>query len=417
MPQTNQRRPRRPSAAVGSKERNRHGARRRSENNYRSRPNNRPSKAKRGRNQYIDPSRFVKTAKPIEHRRYDARHVFDDFAIDDIIKRNLALLEYVHPTQIQDEALPVALTGKDVVGIANTGTGKTAAFLIPLLQRLIHNPSEKAIVLAPTRELALQIQQEARTLGRGTGVFDILLIGGVPMYRQFKELNRQPRIIIGTPGRIKDHIERRTLDLSSVSVAVLDEVDRMLDMGFVKDIRTILGGLREDRQSLFFSATLGRTIEDLIRTFTHSAVKIMVKTAETSDNVEQSVVKFAPGDDKLEMLHNILMEDKVEKTIVFCETKHKADRMSKQLNQRGFASDAIHGNKSQNQRQRALKKFRNDEVSILVATDVAARGIDVDGITHVINFELPQTYDDYTHRIGRTGRSGATGSAITFVPR
>ncbi len=372
---------------------------------------NRPKR----RGQYIDPAKFVKSAKPVEHTIYTPTHSFEDFNINQLLKRNLRSRSYEIPTQIQDKAIPLGLEGKDVIGIANTGTGKTAAFLLPLLNNLLNNRGQKVLIIAPTRELAQQISQESRAFARGGKLYDALLIGGVSIRPQLRDLHRNPQIIIGTPGRIKDHLERGSLQLGSVSTIVLDEVDRMLDMGFIKDIRMILGKLPEKRQSFFFSATLSPTIDGLIRTFTHSPVTVMAKTAETSDNVEQSVVRYNEKTDKIDKLYNLLIVEQVEKSLVFCETKYGSDRLSKELVNRGFTSDSMHGNKSQGQRQRALRKFRDGEVDVLVATDVAARGIDVDGITHVVNYDVPHTYDDYTHRIGRTGRGNNIGYAVTFV--
>lgn len=365
--------------------------------------------------QQIDPRRFVKPAKPLEKVEYIPQHTFADFAFCDLLKQNLIARSYETPTQIQDKAIPVALEGHDVIGIANTGTGKTAAFLLPLLDKLIMNRGQKAIIVAPTRELALQIEQECRQFARGSKLLGVLLIGGVPIGPQLRSLNDRPEIIIGTPGRIKDHIERGSLYLSAVSTVVLDEVDRMLDMGFINDIREILSKLPVERQSLFFSATMSSTIESLIRTFTHDPVSILARTAETSENVDQSIVHYFETSEKIDKLHDILLQEHVSKTLIFSETKRSVEKLSIELNNRGFKADAMHGDKSQGQRQRALKKFRDNHIDILVATDVAARGIDVDGITHVINYDIPQTYDDYTHRIGRAGRGDNTGYAVTFV--
>jgi len=365
--------------------------------------------------QYIDPKRFIKAAKPVEEVIYEPQHTFNDFAINDTLKQNLHAKGYLEPTQIQDKAIPVGLEGHDIVGIANTGTGKTAAFLIPLLERLMKNPNEKALIVAPTRELAGQIVQECRAFSAGSRIFDVLLIGGVNIGPQLRDLKKNPRVIIGTPGRIKDHMERRTLKLDRVSTIVLDEVDRMLDMGFIHDIREILSHLPQNRQSLFFSATMSPTIEGLIRTFTADPVKIMARTAETSDNVEQSIIHYFEDEDRIDKLHDLLITDPVQRVIIFCDTKRSTDRLTRELNTRGFRADSMHGDKSQGQRQRALKKFKASQVDILVATDVAARGIDVDGVTHVINHDVPQTYDDYTHRIGRTGRAGTKGYAVTFI--
>ncbi len=367
--------------------------------------------------QTIDPSRFVKSARPVEQTVYVPKHVFGDFALDDLLKRNLVARDYQTPTQIQDESIDLALAGNDIIGIANTGTGKTAAFLLPLLHKLITNRGQRALIIAPTRELALQIEQESRLFAKGSGLYGVLLIGGVPIGPQLRDLRSNPEVIIGTPGRIKDHIERGTLALGNVSTVVLDEVDRMLDMGFIVDIRTILSKLPQEKQSLFFSATMSPTIEALIQTFTHSPVSVSVKTAETSDNVEQSVMHYGGSSEKIEMLQELLIQKHVNKALIFSGTKRSVERLSEELSKRGFTVDAMHGNKSQGQRQRALAKFRDNHIQVLVATDVAARGIDVDGISHVINFDIPQSYDDYTHRIGRAGRGNNTGFAITFVNR
>lgn len=374
---------------------------------------NRNTKRRFGQN--IDPKRFVKAAKITEIIEYSPIHKFTDFALNALLQKNLVAREYTVPSQVQDSAIPHALEGRDVIGIANTGTGKTAAFLLPTINKLMATKGQKVLILAPTRELAVQIQQESRLFAKGSGLYDVLLIGGTPMNRQLRDLQKNPEIIIGTPGRIKDHVDRGTLKLNNVSTVVLDEVDRMLDMGFINDIREILSNLPKQRQSLFFSATMSPTIESLIGTFTDSPTTVMARTAETSDNVEQSVMHYFEPVDKLDKLHEILIKEEVARTLIFCETKRSTEALSKELASRGFTSDAMHGNKSQSQRQRALKKFKDGHVKILVATDVAARGIDVDGISHVINYDIPQTYDDYTHRIGRTGRAGTKGNAITFV--
>lgn len=307
----------------------------------------------------------------------------------------------------------MALLGKDIIGVANTGTGKTAAFAVPILNKLILDKSAKALVIAPTRELAEQIQDECRAIARGSGLTGALLIGGSSMSAQLRDLRTNPRIVIGTPGRIKDHMERGTLRLNSFNNVVLDEVDRMLDMGFIHDVRHILGQLKSERQSFFFSATLEGNVKNLIQSFAIDPVVVSVKTGDTADNVHQDVIKYVSPFDKMDKLHDVLL--KAEKVIVFDETQRKVEKLSQELITRGFAADAIHGGKSQSQRQRALKRFKANEVNVLVATDVAARGIDVVDITHVVNFSLPGSYEDYVHRIGRTGRAGKTGQALTFV--
>lgn len=368
--------------------------------------------------QYINPSRFIKAAQPIaDVVEYVPTNRFADFEIHALIKKNIVDKGYVHPSPIQDQTIPHGLAGKDVVGIANTGTGKTAAFALPALNRLLEEPHAKALVIAPTRELAQQIEEEFRSIAKGSGLFGALLIGGSSMGSQLRDLRNDPSIVIGTPGRIKDHMERGTLDLSGFNIVTLDEVDRMLDMGFITDIRFILDCLAEERQSFFFSATLEPKIKDLIHTFLRDPVVISVKTGETSDSVEQNVVEYRDNSEKIDKLHDILTQDHVGKTLVFDETQRSVERLSKELQERGFKVDSIHGGKTQGQRERALKQFKNSQLNVLVATDVAARGIDISDITHVINYTTPQTYEDYVHRIGRAGRAGRTGHALTFVSR
>lgn len=364
---------------------------------------------------YIHPSRFVQAAKPVEEVAYEAQHLFADFAVNELIKENIARRGFEQPSPIQDQAIPLGLVGRDVIGIANTGTGKTIAFAIPVLHRLIEDEQAKALIIAPTRELAQQIEAEMKMVGKGSGLYGALLIGGSAMGAQLRDLRANPQVVIGTPGRIMDHMQRGTLDLSDFNLAVLDEVDRMLDMGFVNDVRTILGELHEERQSFFFSATLDPKVRDLISTFANEPVTVSVKTGNTSDNVHQDIVCYETEHDKIEQLHDILNKQEVTKVIIFDETQRSVERLYEELATRGFKADAIHGGKTQGQRQRALNRFKKSEVTVLVATDVAARGIDVADITHVINYTTPQSYEDYVHRIGRAGRAGRVGYALTFV--
>jgi ATP-dependent RNA helicase RhlE len=374
-----------------------------------------PARGNRGNKQYIHPSKFVQAAKLVDEIVYTPTHNFVDFAVNEIIKANIIAKGYITPSPIQDQSIPVALEGKDVIGIANTGTGKTAAFAIPLLHRLMEERGSKALIIAPTRELAEQIEKELISFAKGSGLFGTLLIGGSSMGTQLRALRDNPEIVIGTPGRIKDHVERGTLKLRNFNVVVLDEVDRMLDMGFIPDIRFLLGQLADKRQSLFFSATIDPKINDLIQSFTNNPVTVSVRQGVTSDNVEQNIVEYSGNGEKISKLHDILVDQGVKKVLVFDETQRSVERLANELVSRGFDADAIHGGKTQGQRQRALKKFRDNQITILVATDVAARGIDVVDITHVINYSQPGTYDDYIHRIGRAGRAGRTGNALTFV--
>jgi ATP-dependent RNA helicase RhlE len=369
----------------------------------------------RGRGQYIDPSRFIKVATISESEVYVPTHNFSDFTLDSLLKSNLASKGYVTPSPIQDQAIPAGLNGKDIIGIASTGTGKTAAFALPVLQKLINDRSSNALVVAPTRELAQQIEQECRSLAKNSGLFGTLLIGGANIGPQLRDLRDNPRIVIGTPGRIKDHLQRGTLKLQKFNLVVLDEVDRMLDMGFVNDVTEILSHLATDRQSFYFSATMDRRVRTLIDTFTNDPFLISLKASATSENVHQDVVRYQGNTDKMDKLHDLLAKSEVSKVIVFDETQRSVERLSRELLGRGFSADAIHGGKSQGQRQRALSRFKRNEISVLVATDVAARGIDVSDISHVVNYSVPKEFDDYIHRIGRAGRAGKTGHALTFV--
>ena len=382
---------------------------------FHSAPRNNNRNNRKAQKAYINPSRFIQEAKLVEEAPYKPTHGFLDFDIEPLLHKNIEAKGIMVPSPIQDQAIPVGLEGKDIVGIANTGTGKTLAFAIPVLNKLLQDPSSYALIMAPTRELAQQIEDECRAIARRSGIYGALLIGGTAMGPQFGDLRFNPQIVIGTPGRIKDHIERGTLDVSKFNMVVLDEVDRMLDMGFVHDMREILGQLATPRQSFFFSATLDSKVKTLIHTFLDNPITISVKTGETSANVEQNIVQYRSRDEKIEKLHDILITANVSKALVFDETQRSVERLSNELQSRGFNVDAIHGGKSQGQRQRALNRFKKSEITILVATDVAARGIDVADITHVVNYATPQSYEDYVHRIGRAGRAGRKGHALTFV--
>jgi ATP-dependent RNA helicase RhlE len=373
-------------------------------------------KSKGPKKDYIHPSRFIKAAKPVsEEVPYEPTHMFDDFAVHPTIKRNIKDKGFVAPSPIQDQSIPHGLQGRDVIGIANTGTGKTVAFAIPVINKLLDDPTAKALIVAPTRELAQQIEEERRFISRGGGIYGALLIGGSSMGLQLRDLERGVRMVVGTPGRIMDHMQRGSLKLNEYNIIVLDEVDRMLDMGFVNDVRAILGEAKPDRQSFFFSATMDTRVRDLIETFAKDPVQISVKTGDTSDSVQQDIVPYETAGDKIEQLHEILNKEEVSKVIVFDDTQRSVERLSRELAERGFKADAIHGGKTQGQRKRALDRFKRNDINVLVATDVAARGIDVKDVSHVINYSTPQTYEDYVHRIGRAGRAGKTGFALTFV--
>jgi ATP-dependent RNA helicase RhlE len=370
-----------------------------------------------GQKKYIDPVRFVQPATVKQAEIYTPVHSsFDEFALDAGLLINLRSKGISRPSPIQDQAIPAALSGQDIIGIAGTGTGKTMVFALPILQRLYKNPGHRALIVAPTRELAEQIEHEFKALGRGLGLFSVLLIGGTNIGQQIRGLKQGNRIVIGTPGRIKDHMQRRTLRLQNFNVAVLDEVDRMLDMGFIRDVTDILDNMTEQHQSMFFSATMEPKVRKLIDNFSKEPHIVSIKASSASENVNQDIVRYNAGADKIEKLHDLLIDGQVTKAIVFDETQRSVEKLVNELSSRGFSAGSIHGGKTQGQRKRALASFKNNDISILVATDVAARGIDVADITHVINYTTPNNYEDYIHRIGRAGRAGQTGYALTFIP-
>ena len=362
----------------------------------------------------VSPAMLVKKASPIESRVYTPKHKFVDFPLDPQIQKNIAHKGYITPTPIQDQIIPEILAGSDVVGIASTGTGKTAAFLLPLIDKIMKHPGQKVLIVTPTRELAVQIMEEGRAYSFGTRTFFSICIGGVDIGRQVRELRRNPQFIVGTPGRLKDLSERRELKLFEYRTIVLDEVDRMLDMGFVNEMRELVAQLPKERHSLFFSATMSDKARVIAREFLHEPVMVEVATQRASENVDQDIVKLN-GRSKIEVLHEMLIRPEFEKVLLFGRTKHGMEKLTIELEKRGFSATSIHGNKSQSQRQRALQAFKNNQVQILLATDVASRGLDIDRVSHVINYELPETYDDYIHRIGRTGRADRAGCALTFI--
>jgi len=361
----------------------------------------------------LDPRLFVCAATPVTEAEAVIKHAFSDFNLHPQVHTNLASLGMVTPTQIQDQALEHALNGKDIIGLADTGTGKTATFALPVIQKLLSNPNETCLIVAPTRELAVQIRDEIRALASNLPIYSCVLIGGSDIRRQLDDLRRRPHIYIGTPGRLRDLYNRRALNLQNTRTVVLDEVDRMLDMGFVKEITELMSFLPKERQTLLFSATLDPKVEDIARRFLTDPQKISVKNGATSHNVDQNIIRTHGN--KMDVLSDLLRKEEFKKVLIFGRTKHGVEKISIALQNAGFPADAIHGDKRQNQRENVLRKFKSNQINILIATDVAARGIDVKDISHVINYDEPATFDDYTHRIGRTGRAGKQGVALTFV--
>ncbi len=349
---------------------------------------------------------------------------FHSFGLSEKVLQGVLAAGYSDPTPIQTAAIPVARLGRDVIGCAQTGTGKTAAFVLPMLERLSGTGQKqqgrrvRALVVTPTRELAIQVEDAVRTYGRHTSLRSTAVFGGVSIGPQIKALRRGVDVVVATPGRLLDHMQRGTVDLSAVEILVLDEADRMLDMGFIKDVRKIVDATPNDRQTLLFSATMPKSV----RTFARSILRGDAKYIEIgerrnpADTVIQHACSVEPRD-KMNLLVHVLKNEKVNSVLVFSRTKRRADRITKNLSKRGFAVTAMHSNKSQNQRRRALDGFKSGTFQIMVATDIAARGIDVDDISHVINFDTPNQAEDYIHRIGRTGRAQTSGDAITFVAR
>ena len=345
---------------------------------------------------------------------------FLGFELAPSILRAVADEGYTTPTPIQIKSIPSLIEGRDLLGVAQTGTGKTAAFALPLLNRLGKEPGKadhrrpRALILAPTRELAGQIHDSLRTYGRYLGLRCGVVFGGVSIRPQIKMMSQGVHILVATPGRLLDLMNQGHVMLENVEVFILDEADRMLDMGFIPDVKRIVKNLSSRRQTVMFSATMPKTIEGLAGTLLQDPVQVEVApTATTVEKVEQRVL-FVEKGKKRALIGELMNDEAIKRVLIFTRTKHGADRVAKHLQSHGIDTDAIHGNKAQNARQRALDAFRNGEIRALVATDIAARGIDVDGVTHVINFELPNDPESYVHRIGRTARAGAAGIAISF---
>lgn len=363
----------------------------------------------------LDPRLFVRPAMPEIQEDTVINRSFSDFDLSGQLLTNIRNKGYVTPTPIQDQALTPALAGKDVLGLADTGTGKTAVFALSIIKKVTENPNDTALVVAPTRELAVQIRDEIRSLSAGCPVFSSLFIGGSDIRRQLDDLRRRPQVYIGTPGRLRDLYNRRALHLDNTRTVVLDEVDRMLDMGFIHEITELLSFLPKERQTLLFSATIDQKVEGIALRFMTNPEKISVKTNAGSLNVEQNIIKASGKQGKIAVLNDLLIKDTFGKVLIFGRTKYGVEEIATSLKKLGFNADSIHGDKRQNQRETVLRKFKENQIKILCATDVAARGIDVKDITHVINFDQPATYEDYIHRIGRTGRAGKSGIALTFV--
>lgn len=345
---------------------------------------------------------------------------FNNFGLSDLILKAVKEKGYDTPTPIQQQAIPKILAGSDLLGSAQTGTGKTAAFCIPLLQKLSVTPKAtknvRALILTPTRELAAQVFENLRAYGKYLPIRSAVIFGGVSQYQQERELRKGVDILVATPGRLHDLISQRIVNLSHLETLVLDEADRMLDMGFIHDIKKLLKLIPTSRQNIFFSATMPKEVQILAGSILRNPVKIEIESATGKPKIDQTVY-FVQRESKRALLKHVIVEQKMQNVIVFARTKHGADKIAKDLNKSGISAEAFHGNKSQNARVKALSSFKRNVTRVLVATDIAARGIDIADLPFVINFELPESAETYTHRIGRTGRAGQLGSALSFCDR
>lgn len=347
---------------------------------------------------------------------------FTKVGLSDAIMKAVASSGYHTPTEIQTKAIPLGIAGRDIIGCAPTGTGKTAAFVLPMLQRLENvylkerqGAFVRALILTPTRELAQQIEDAIHTYGKYTTSTPVAIYGGIDINKQFRSLRQGADIVIATPGRLQDHIERKSINLSHVQILVIDEADRMFDMGFINAVRSIIKKIPEHRQTMLFSATMSREVRDLVASIQKNPTLIEIGQSSTPVKTVTQQFYAIPQAAKTSLLVHILQDKAIQTMLVFSRTKHGADRISKHLDHKGIQSAAIHSNRSQSQRQRTLEAFKQRHVRVLVATDLAARGIDVDGISHVVNYDTPAFPEDYIHRVGRTGRASKTGIAMTFV--
>jgi len=365
----------------------------------------------------LSPESFVRKAIHPDVTAYRAERLIPDLPVDGSIIRNLKKKGYELPTEIQDKTLEAILEGRNLIGLAQTGTGKTGAFLIPLIHNLLRKDSSgNVLVISPTRELALQTDGEFRSIAMGLKLFSTCLIGGTSVRRDIERLRKPGHIIIGTPGRLADMARQGALDLGRFTVLVLDEFDRLLDMGFAPEINRLVEGMSRRSQTVLFSATEDKSQRRITDGLMENPHVVKVRSGNVSaDNIEQEIVKVKDGEKKIEILLEMVRKESFEKVLVFAETKRGVSRICRDLRKAGVTADEIHGDKSQNYRVKALESFRNRKIKVLVATDVAARGLDISHVSHVINFQQPRDMESYIHRIGRTGRAGASGRAITFV--
>lgn len=375
-----------------------------------------PDRRKRKRNvSSLNPADLVQQAEAIQPSTFEPSFQYQDSDLHPKVKENLARVGYTVPTEIQERSLKPHMEGRDILGIAKTGSGKTAAFLLPILHRQVEG-RYASLVLAPTRELAVQIEEEYRSLSKGIKVYSACYIGGTNMNRDLQIAGKNTDLIVATPGRLLDLYQRGALHFKNIKCLVIDEFDRMLDMGFERDLNKIIDALPINRQNLLFSATLDPNQEVKIKALLQNPARLEVHSGNQSNaHIQQELVYVPAGESKMPILVDMLKQDDFDRVILFAETKRWVSKLKRKLSQAGIRADEIHGDKSQNYRQKALDKFKKGHIQVLVATDVAARGIDVDDVSHVINYQIPKSLDSYIHRVGRTGRAGKTGKAYTFI--
>jgi ATP-dependent RNA helicase RhlE len=365
----------------------------------------------------LDNRVFVKKAMALEDSKYETTLLVSELPVHVKIKENLLAKGYVHPTEIQEKTLTPMLAGRNLMGLAQTGTGKTAAFLVPIVHQLINTPAAfQVLIVVPTRELAVQIESELKSIAKGLNLYSQVFIGGTSVHRDLEKLRRPSHFIIGTPGRLLDMENQRALKFNNFTHLVLDEFDRLLDMGFSHDIQKMISKMTNRKQSVLFSATEEPNQKKLIGEILENPVDVRVSVKNTTgDHIEQEIITVKEGENKIDVLIRMIKDVSFQKVIVFAETKRWVSKVCKELNRSGIKADEIHGNKSQNYRQNALNAFKLEKIKVLVATDVAARGLDIEEVSHVINYQKPMNFDSYIHRIGRTGRAGKSGKAYTFI--
>ncbi|NOU19038.1 MAG: DEAD/DEAH box helicase [Bacteroidales bacterium] len=384
---------------------------------HKSPARNKFSSNKKGNTKSLNPNLFIKKAEMQEEKKYKSLQLIQDLPVNQRIIANLLKKGYKTPTEIQDKTIEALLSGRNLMGLAQTGTGKTGAFLIPIINNLLdQRPMFQVLIVSPTRELAMQIDSEFKSIANGLNLSSTCLIGGTSVQRDVNNLRRPSHIIIGTPGRIADMVRQRALNLPKFNILVLDEFDRLLDMGFSIEIQKLVDGMNNRKQTILFSATEEKGQKQLIANLLDNPYEVRVRAENVSaDTIDQDIVRVKDGQNKMDVLVSMVRDKSFEKVLVFAETKRWVTRICRDLRSAGIKADEIHGNKSQNYRINALDSFKNKKIQVLVATDVAARGLDISNVSHVINYQQPKNMDSYIHRIGRTGRAGESGKAFTFI--